>query len=104
MIERHLARLVLATSRKWGYGRDFTPAADAYLTKHMKRFHDAERRRKDGRRIWWPRSAGTCCSEKHGFSRSPIAQVEGSLFQNRRPRREPIVPFRRWRLDEDLPF
>lgn len=104
MTKRHLARLALATVRRWGYGPEFQPTRYAHQERLAKRRYDAERRRKDGRRIWWPKAAGVCCTAKHGFSRSPIAQVEGPLFNVRHGRREPIVPFRRCRLDYDLPF
>ncbi|WP_145986193.1 hypothetical protein [Sphingobium sp. YG1] len=104
MTTRHLARLALATARRHGYGREFLPARYAHRNRLLKRFYEAQMRRKDGRRIWWPKDAGVCCTAKHGFSRSPIAQVEGPLFSHKLPRREPIVPFRRCRIDYDQPF
>lgn len=104
MSRRHLNRLALASVRRWGYHGGRKPAKYALQDQRLLRIFAAQDRRKDGCRIWWPRSAGVCCTDKHGFSRTPIAQAEGSLFHRRHGRREPIVPFRRSRLDYDLPF
>lgn len=98
---RHLARLNLASVRRWNR-TPFRPGALEMLER--------QRNRKttdvgdDGLRIWWPKSAGLSCTARHGFSRAPVAQVDGALFNRRPGFRQPLVPFRRWALDYDLPF
>lgn len=105
MSRRLLHQLQLAHSRRCDrfFGKTRLSAGSRHRLNLIRQKMEAEMHRKDGNRIWGPRThrMGCCVRTKEGFTREPMRDGMKAHEWNRR---RPIVDFRRARLDDMIPF